>query len=133
MGGGRPTGGAPRRLCCWSSSSLSCCSRSISIIKGTARIKKLVPAIQAALPVLLRSFLATKTASQAACFPLDTIGELLILARMFGSCFDEPRPRLSGSEIPPLRACDAMVNDWWCRGFGFLSRVLLRRSRPPFF
>ncbi len=39
---------------CWLSNSTSCCSRSISMIKGTRRMRKAVPAIQAALPALYR-------------------------------------------------------------------------------
>lgn len=42
---------------CWFSKSTACCSLSISIIKGTINTKKAVPAIQAAFPVLLVSFL----------------------------------------------------------------------------
>lgn len=67
--------GVPRRLACWSSSSFNCCSRSISIISGTTRMRKVVPAIHAALPVLLRSFLVTKAASPATSLPLETRGD----------------------------------------------------------
>ena len=35
---------------CWFSNSTSCCSRSISMIKGTMRMRKAVPAIHAAFP-----------------------------------------------------------------------------------
>ena len=42
---------------CWLSNSKSCCSRSISRIRGTPRIRMVVPAIQAALPVCQPSFL----------------------------------------------------------------------------
>ncbi|KAJ4835966.1 hypothetical protein Tsubulata_003051 [Turnera subulata] len=49
-------GGAPipRRLCCWSSR-----SRSISMVKGTARMRKVVLAIHAAFPVELLFLQAT--------------------------------------------------------------------------
>ena len=42
--------GPVRAPSCWFSNSTSCCSRSISMIKGTRRMRKAVPAIQAALP-----------------------------------------------------------------------------------
>lgn len=71
------------------------------MIKGTTKIKKVVPAIQAALPVLWRSFLETKAASEAACLPRETMGEEAILARMPESGLEADRPRLG---------CAAMVH-----------------------
>nr|ACR36106.1 unknown [Zea mays] len=59
-GGGAP----PRSVCCCSSRSLSCCSRSISMISGTTSTRKVVPAIHAAFPVLRSSFFATAAASR---------------------------------------------------------------------
>lgn len=96
----------PRRLACWSSRSFICCSRSISMIKGTTRMRKVVPAIHAALPVLFRSFFVTNVASDAACFPRETISDCEILAITPLSSFLEFRR--SGRETPPLRAWDAM-------------------------
>lgn len=104
---GGPTEGAPRRLACWSSSSFSCCSRSISMMRGTTRTMKVVPAIQAAFPVLRRSFLETKTALEAASLPRDTIEDwenLEIMLLLLPSALD---PRRSGRETPPFR--DAMA------------------------
>lgn len=84
MAGG--AAGAPRRLACCISSSAICCSLSISIIRGTTRMRKVVPAIQAARPVLLRSLCATVAASDAAFLPWYTTGDseivLETLARM---------------------------------------------------
>lgn len=63
----------PRREACCSSASVSCASRSISMMSGIPSTMKVVAAIQAALPVLLRSRLATYPASQAALLPFCTI------------------------------------------------------------
>jgi len=95
--------GVPRRLACWSSRSLSCCSRSISTMRGTTRTRKVVPAIHAALPVLRRSFFATKAASPAASLPRTTMEEREILARTELELLG-----LSGSDTPPLLPWDAM-------------------------
>ena len=76
------------------------------MIKGTTRMRKVVPAIQAALPVLLRSFFVTNVASEAACLPRATIGDWESFAMILVSSFFAFR--LSGREIPPLRAWDAM-------------------------
>lgn len=126
-------GGVPRRLACCSSSSFICCSRSISMMRGTTRIRNVVPAIHAAFPVLFRSFLVTSTASLAACLPRDTMGEplsfeiMLPLESLFAA-------RLSGRETPPLRGCDAIeeivtkvLRSWTARrdrgeGFNFWER-----------
>ncbi|EYU46402.1 hypothetical protein MIMGU_mgv1a016974mg [Erythranthe guttata] len=62
-------GEPPSKLACCSSRSLNCCSRSISIISGTMSTRKVVPTIQAAFPVLFRSFFATKAVSDAAFLP----------------------------------------------------------------
>ena len=57
LGGGAPgSGGAPRRPACSLSVSTICCSRSISMIRGTTKIRNVVPAIHAALPVLHNNF-----------------------------------------------------------------------------
>ena len=58
----------PKRLAFWSSISLSCWLRSISMMSGTARIRKVVLAIHATLPVLQRSFLDTTVALEVARF-----------------------------------------------------------------
>ena len=52
-------GAVPKRLAFWSSILVSCWSQSISMMSGTTRIRKVVPAIHTALPVLRRSFLDT--------------------------------------------------------------------------
>lgn len=62
-------------------------------------MRKVVPAIHAALPVLRSNFLDTKTASLAACFPRETIWELVTLVRIPGSAFPAPL----------LLDCEAMV------------------------
>ena len=77
------------------------------MIKGTTKIKKVVPAIQAALPVLRRSFLETKAASHAACLPRETMGEEVILARMLETGLEADR--LSGRLTPPRMGWAAMV------------------------
>lgn len=71
----------------------------MAMIRGRPRIKKVVAVIQAALPVLLRSFLVTKAVSQATFFPVATIGYSEILETM----------RLSGLDplrFPPKDAID---------------------------
>lgn len=108
------TGGAepaevPRMLACWSSRSLSCCSRSISMMRGTTRMRKEVPKIQAALPVLLSSFLATNAASEVACLPRATIWDWEILVMTPSSSF--LGFRLSGRETPPFRAWLAITEE----------------------
>lgn len=67
--------GVPSKLACCISRSFICCSRSISMMRGTTRIRKVVPAIQAAFPVLLRSFFAAKAVSAATLIPWCTIEE----------------------------------------------------------
>jgi len=122
----------PRRLACWSSSSLSCCSRSIWMMRGTTRTRKVVPAIHAALPVLFRSFFVTNAASHAACLPRNTMGDPLSLAitpLLVSPLF---APRLSGRDTPPLRGWDAIARE--TEGRWLSTRVLtLQRVRLFFF
>ena len=87
------------------------------MIKGTNKIKKVVPAIQAALPVLRMSFLDTKAALHAASLPRETMEEEVILARILESVLEVDR--LSGRETPPRLGWAAMV--LLGNGRGFLS------------
>ena len=67
-----------------------------------------MPAIHAALLVLLRSFFVTNAASEATCFPRATISDCETLAIMLLLLSSFLGFRLSGSETPPLRAWDAI-------------------------
>ncbi|CAL9023414.1 unnamed protein product, partial [Prunus brigantina] len=103
LGGGADV---PRMLACWSSSSFSCCSRSMAMINGTTSMRNVVPAIQAALPVLFMSFLVTNAASFAACLPRTTTWDCENFAITPSSSF--LGFRLSGREMPPFRAWAAI-------------------------
>ena len=60
--------GPPVSRPCCVSRSISCCSLSISMMRGTQRIKNVVPATHAALPVLHNSFWLTKLPVDSSCF-----------------------------------------------------------------
>lgn len=106
----------PRMLACWSSSSFSCCSRSMAMINGTTSMRNVVPAIQAALPVLFMSFFVTNAASFAACLPRTTTWDCENFAITPSSSF--LGFRLSGREMPPFRAWAAIRERERERGLG---------------
>lgn len=86
-------GGAPRSPACWLSISAICCSRSISIINGTTKIKKVVPAIHAAFPVLHSSFWLNREVLDAALRAFSVILEPDTLKLM-------PRPHPFPEPVP---------------------------------
>lgn len=56
---------------CWFSNSTNCCSRSISMIRGTRSTRQVVAVIQPALPVDFSSFQATvRAVAKLSCSPL---------------------------------------------------------------
>ncbi|KAG8389153.1 hypothetical protein BUALT_Bualt02G0199500 [Buddleja alternifolia] len=73
------------------------------MISGTTSTRKVVPTIQAAFPVLLRSFLVTKAVSAAAFLPRYTIGDC--------ETDDETRERIPPSAgAAPILFEDIVVN-----------------------
>ena len=91
-------GVVPRRLAFWSLISMSCWSWSISMMSGTARIRKVVSAIHATLPVLWRSFLDMTEASEATRLAWMTM-----------------------DDWDTLRWCSCSLI-WWCSCFFFSYR-----------